>query len=114
MVVDGAQQAQILEILNDALAGYVTVEALIYPAVLVDVRGRIHDVDGRQVMALAEGEVVGIVGGGDLDRAGAEVAADPLVEDDGDLAIHERQQELFAMEMPVALVLGVDGYGYVA
>ncbi len=65
-------------------------------------------------MALAECEIVGIVGRGYLDRAGAEFAADPLVEDDGDLAVHQWQAELFAVEMEVALVFRMNGYGYVA
>ena len=42
--------------------------------------------DGK-MMPLAEREVVGIVRGRDFDGAGAEVAADPLVEHDGNLAI---------------------------
>jgi hypothetical protein len=50
------------------------------------VRGLVHDVDAGQVVALAEGEVVGVVRGRDFDGSGAEVAADPFVEDDGDLA----------------------------
>ena len=66
------------------------------------------------MVALAEGEVVGVVGGRDLDGAGAEVAADPVVEDDGNLAADERQAELFAVEMEVALVFRMDGDGGVA
>ena len=56
------------------------------------------------MMPLAEREVIGIVRGRDFDGAGAEVAADPLVEHDGNLAIQERQAQLFAVEMEVALV----------
>ena len=59
-------------------------------------------------------EVVGIVRGRDFDRAGAEFAADPGIDDDGDFAIHERQAQLFAVEMQVALVLGMNGDGGVA
>ena len=65
-------------------------------------------------MALAQSEVVGVVGGGDFDRAGAEVAGDPLVEDDGDFAAEQGQAKLFAVEVEVALVFGMDGYGSVA
>ena len=66
------------------------------------------------MMALAQGKVVGIVRGRHLDRAGAEVAADPLVENDGDFAADERQAQLFAVQMQVALVLGMNGHGHVA
>ena len=40
---------------------------------LVDVRGLVHDVDGRQVVPLADGVVIGVVRGRDLHRAGAEL-----------------------------------------
>ena len=40
-------------------------------------------------MPLAESEIVGVVRGRDLDGAGAEVAADPFIEDDGDLAAYQ-------------------------
>ncbi len=36
------------------------------------------------------------------------------IEDDGNLAIHQRQAQLFAVEMQVALVLGMNGDGRVA
>ena len=66
------------------------------------------------MVPLAEREVVGIVRGRHLHRAGAELAADPLVEHDGNLAIHQRQAQLFAVQMQVALVLGMNGHGHVA
>ncbi len=66
------------------------------------------------MVALGEGEVVGIVRGRDFDGAGAEVAADPGIDHDGNLAIHQWQAQLFAVEMEVALVLGMNGHGGVA
>ncbi len=96
------------------LAGHIAVEAGVGAAFGVDVGGRVHHVDGGQMVALAEGKVVGIVGGGDLDGACAEVAAYPLVEDDGDLAAHQWQAEPLAVEMQVALVFRVNGNGCVA
>ena len=51
----------------------------------------VHDVDLRQVVALAGFEIVGIVGGRHLHRAGAEFGLRQFVGDDGDLAIHQRQ-----------------------
>ena len=66
------------------------------------------------MMALGEGEVVGVVSRGDLDRAGAEVAADPLVEDDGNLAVHERQAQLLSVQAEVAPIFRMDGHCNVA
>jgi hypothetical protein len=114
VVLDGGQQPLLFEIGDDALARHVAVEARVGAAFGVDVRGLVHHVDGGQMMALAEGEVVGIVRGRHLHRAGAELAADPLVEDDGNLAAHQRQAQLFAVQMQVALVLGMNGHGRVA
>jgi hypothetical protein len=64
VIVDGAEEALRFEVGDDALAGFVAVEACVGRAASdVDVRGLVHDVDGRQVVALAEGEVVGVVRG---------------------------------------------------
>ena len=71
-------------------------------------------------MALADGEVVGIVRGGDLDGAGAELGLGPVVGEDGDFAVGlsgggaERQLDELADEVLVALVVGIDGDGNVA
>jgi len=57
-------------------------------------------------MPLAEGKIVGIVGRGHLHRSGAEVAADPLVQNHWNLTVHQRQAELLAVQVQIALVLG--------
>jgi CBS domain-containing protein len=74
----------------------------------------VHDVDGGQMMALGEGEVVGVVGRSDLDRAGAEVAADPLVEDDGISRFISGRRSFLPCRLQVALVFRMNGNGYVA
>src|SRR5580698_6438546 len=83
VVADAGEEALLFEISDDALAGNVAVEACVRPTLFVDVRGLVHDVDVGQIVALAQLEVVGVVGRRDFDGAGAEVAADPGVEDDG-------------------------------
>ena len=102
------------ELGDDALARLIAIEAGEGAGDLVEVRGFIHDVDGLQLVALADGVVVGIVRGRDLDRAGAELRADPRVGDDGDLAPDERHAHACALQVPVALVDRVDGDGDVA
>lgn len=74
----------------------------------------VHHGDGRQVVALADLEVVRVVGGRHLDGAGAELGVDVLVRDDRDGAVGQRQLDELADEVLVALVLGVDGDGRVA
>ena len=114
VVLDGGQAALLFEVGDDVLARHIAVEAGVGAAVLVDVAAVVHHVDRGQMMPLAEREVVGIVRRRHLHRAGAELAAHPLVENDGDLAVHQRQAQLFAVQMQVALVLGMNGNGHVA
>ena len=74
----------------------------------------IDDLDARQIVALAGFEIVGIVGGGDFDGAGAELRIGQIVEDDRDGAVHQRQIDGAAVEVEVARIFGVHGDGGVA
>src|SRR5690606_19587646 len=74
----------------------------------------VEDVDQRQVVALAHFVVVEVVGRGDLHAAGAELAVDVLVGDDGNQAVDQRQQHVAADQVPVALVFRMHGHGGVA
>ncbi len=74
-----------------------------------DHRVLVHHRDVRQAVALADLEVVRVVGRGHLDGAGAELRVDVLVGDDRDPAAGERQLDLGADQVPVALVVRVDG-----
>ena len=114
VVLDRGEEPLLFQVLDDLLASRKAIEAGVGAAFGVDVGAVVHHVDGGQMVALGEGEVVGIVRGRDFDGAGAEVAADPGIDDDGNLAIHQRQAQLFAVEMQVALVLGMNGDGGVA
>ena len=73
-----------------------------HPAVLADHR------DLLQAVLAADLEVVGIVPGRDLQRAGAEVGLDVLVADDPQAAADERQDRVLADQAGVALVVGID------
>ena len=120
MVLDGDQQAGGFEVGNDAFAGYEAVEAVVGRAGQVDVRGGVEDGDRGEVMTLADGEVVGVVRGRDLHRAGTELRLRPVVGEDGDLAVGravdgaEWQRNDFADDGGVACVGRVDGNGSVA
>ena len=65
--------------------------------------------DLGQVVVAADLEVRRVVAGGDLERACAELALDTLVRDHRHAALDERDDDLRADEMAVALVLGMDG-----
>ncbi len=74
------------EVCDDSFACFVAVEAVVGRAGEEDVGGLVEDGEVRQVVALADGEVVGVVRGRDLDGAGAELGFGPVVGEDGDLA----------------------------
>jgi hypothetical protein len=93
---------------EDLLAGNEAVEPAIgRRRVLVHLRVEREDVHQRQAVPHAHLVVVEVVGRGDLDHAGAELAIDVCVGDDRDQAIGERQAHLPAHELRVALVLGM-------
>ena len=112
--LDLDQRAGSFEIGDHAFAGFEAVEAGVgaggggHDAVLVD------DLDLGQVVAAAGFEIVEIVRGGDFDHAGAEFGVGQFVENDGDFAIHQRKLHGLAVQIEVALVLGVDGDGGIA
>ena len=99
---------------DHALAGFEAIEAGVgsggggHLGVFVD------DLDLGQVVALAGLEIVGVVRGRDLDDAGAEFGVGQIVEDDRDLAIHQRELDGLAVQVEIAGVLGIDGDGGVA
>ena len=72
-----------------------------------------HHRDQRQVVALANREVVGVVGGGHLDAAGAKLDVHVVVGDDRDLAPHQGQCEGLAHQLGIAGVLGIHCHGRV-
>ena len=87
VVLDGDEQAGGFEVGDDLFARDEAVEAVVGRAGQVDVRGLVEDGERGQRVALADGEVVGVVRGRDLDRAGAELGLRPVVGEDGDLAV---------------------------
>ena len=83
-------------------------------------RVRIHDVDHRQLVWLANLKVRFVMRGRHLEHAGAEFRIDMLIADDGNELLFARQfggqrsHDVFADEMSVAFVLRVYGHGGIA
>ena len=120
MVLDVNEQAERVHVGDDALAGGEAVEAVVGRSGQVDVGRRVEDGERGERVALADGEVVGVVRGRDLDRAGAELGLRPLVGQDGDFAVGaavdgaQWQRDDLADEGGVACVGRVHRYGGVA
>ena len=67
-----------------------------------------------QVVAHAYFKIVGVVAGSDLHCAGAELLLHVLVRNYGYLAAHYGDYHGLSDKIPIALVLGVHGYGGIA
>ena len=70
--------------------------------------------DDGQVMALADLEVVRVVRRGDLHHARALFHIGMLVADDRDFDVHQRQNDVAAVQMRIARIVFVDGHGGIA
>ena len=84
------------------LRGFVDRQALVRPGVLVERAVGIEDVDHRQLLPQADLVVVRIVGRRDLDAAAAQLGLGPLVGDQRNLAVQQRQHHLAAVGGHVA------------
>ena len=103
-----------LQIGNDGLAALVAIHAVILAAVFVDLTVIGDAADNLKVVAQTHLEVVGVMGGGHLHRAGTETDLAVLVTHDGDLAVHDRQDAGLADEVLEVLILGVHGNAGIA
>ncbi len=109
------EEALGFEVGHDALADLLAWQIGINPGVLVVGAVGVEEVDHREVVAQTGLVVVGVVRGGDLDAAGAELGIDEdRVGEDRDAAAGEGEFDLLADEVLVAGVVGVDGDGGVA
>ena len=105
-----ALEPQLLELGLDRLAGVEPIEPRERPALGGHLRGVVEDRDHRQVVALSGLEVVRVVRGRDLDRAGAELGVDQdRVGDDRELSPEDRVANAFADLGLVARIVGMDG-----
>ena len=106
------KEALCLKIRNDSLSRLKAIHTCILAAVLLADGGIIVEgFDNFKVMALADLEVVRVMGGGDLHAARSEIALHIFVRDHGDLSANEGQDQLFTNEVRIALVLGMHGNG---
>ena len=108
------QQAQPLELGDDALARDVAILPGERPGFRGHLRVEADDLDALQVVPVPDLEVGRVMRGRDLDRARAERLVNGLVCDDRDAPVHDRQDGVAAHEVAVARVVGIDGDGGVA
>ncbi len=107
VVLDSVQEACLLQVGHDAFAGSEAVHPLVLVACGVDDPRFVEDIDLVQSVAQADLEVVEVVGRGDLDHTGSELAVNVVVGHHRDLAVDQRQEHLLAHQVGVAFVLGM-------
>ena len=112
--LDLHEVALLLKVGDDLLARLIAVKALILAAVLVDDTLIVEDADDLKVVAQADLKVVRVVSRRHLDAAGAEVHLGIVVRHDGDLLADERQDDVLADDVLVALVIWIDAHAGVA
>ena len=91
MILGSDQQAQLLKVGNDFLSGFETIEPDIRTAGTRDHRVAVNHSNQRQSVPLPCFEIIGIMCGCELYHAGAEPGIRNIVEDDGNLPIHQRK-----------------------
>ena len=112
--LDLGDEAERMEVGDDAHARFKPLKPTIGLGHLgVQLADAVEDVDLRQVVALADIEVVEIMGGRDFDRAGALLRVGVFVGNDGYVAVGEWQAHGLADQRRVALVGRVHGHGRV-
>ncbi len=87
VIFDGFEEALGFEVEQDEIACGVPIKAVVGRTGERDVSGLVEDIGRGEVVALADGEVVGVVRGGDFDGSGAELGLGPVVGEDGDFAV---------------------------
>ena len=113
-VLDVIEQVVLLKPLDDGLAALVAVHAGKLAVALDDHRVLVEDVDLWQVVGLTHGVIVGVVGRGDLDKAGTKVGVDMPILEDGDLTVDDGEFDGLTHKGGLLGVLRGDGDACVA
>ena len=113
-VLDVIEQVVLLEPLDDGLAALVAVHTGELAVALDDHRVLVEDVNLRQVVSLTHGVIIGVVGRGNLNEAGAKVGVNVPILKDRDLAVDDREHDGFTHEGGLLGILRGDGNARVA
>ncbi len=114
IIFDINEKPHLVQFLDDLGSALVAVHARELAAVGINGGIVVEDVDLGEAVALSHLKVVGVVGRGDLNDTGTEFHINILVGHDGDLSVHEGQEDLFAHQILIAVILGIHGHGGIA
>ena len=107
MILHTHKEASCLQILYYRLSCLISVHAGICGVILNDMGILGHDVYNRQIMAAADLKVVGVMCGGDLHHARAEIHFNVFIGYNRYLPAHKGEYEHLANSILVALISGV-------
>ena len=99
---------------DNRLSRLIAVHACIFAAVFIDCSVIVHDVDLRQVVALAYLEVVRVMSRRDLHRSCSELLIYIVIRHDRDLPSHKRQDHIFPYDILIALVIRMHSDGRIS
>ena len=108
------QQPQLLQTGHHRLAGLEAIQPFELTGLFVHRAVFAHHRDLRKTMALADGEIVGIVSGRHLDATGAEILLHVVVGHDRDLPPHKGKRQGLAHQVGIAFVAGIHRHRRVA
>ncbi len=112
--IDLFEHAEFFEIGNHGLAGGEAIETRVGSGVRGHARIFADHSHVRQIVTLPCFEIVRIVRRSHLHDARAEFRDGQFIEDDGNLAIHERQHDGLAGQVAVALIFRIHSHGGIA
>ena len=107
------QSAQLFQFLDCCLAGFKAIHADEFPSQLVHGAIVIHDIDLRQIVALADLKVVGVMGRGDFYDTRSKFWVGMFIGHDWDWFVYDRQNNIFANQVLVARVFWIDRYRHI-
>ena len=108
VIFDARQQPKLLDIFHDTFPRFLARKPGIRAALRGDLRVVINHLNQRQAMPLAGLEIVHVVRRRNFHHTGAELRIGDVVENDRNLALHQRQHHLAPMQVGIAFVARID------
>ncbi|MNJ49568.1 hypothetical protein D3C77_448060 [compost metagenome] len=114
MVLDFSQNALLLQVLDDLLAAFTAVHALVFTGCLIHLSALIHNGNLRQVMAKPYFKVIWIMGRRNFHRPAAKFLVNIIIGNNRDFPVYNRQQQRLTDQMAISLILGVNSNSCIA
>ncbi len=103
------QSAFRLKILNDLFAAFIAVHTAVFAPALGNMAVIRHNIYDLQIMTEADFIVIRIMRGCDLYNAGAELNVHIIIGNNRNLSVHDRQNQRFADDILIAVIIWIYG-----